>query len=115
MILSERNPNAKSAWLTVRNTHGESRLQVVLELDGQEEILEDTWVPCLDSSESIHLRSHQLTNFFKGRDQEIKSFKGLIVDCGPWVEDLSSMIDLKPRTYEILEQWLTKTENIRVE
>lgn len=47
-------------------------------------------------------------------EKEIKSLKAMIVECRPWIEDLSSMIDLKPRTYETLEQWLTKTENIRV-
>lgn len=48
-------------------------------------------------------------------EKEIQSLKAMIVECRPWIEDLSSMIDLKPRTYETLEQWLTKTENIRVE
>lgn len=47
--------------------------------------------------------------------KEIKSLKAIIVEARPWVENLSSMIDLKPRTYETLEEWLAKTENIKVE
>jgi hypothetical protein len=81
MILSARNSYAKKLWLTVRNTHGKNRLQVLLEIDGQEEILEDTWVPCLDSSEGVHLHSHQLTNLFKGRDQEILDLKKMVIEA----------------------------------
>lgn len=73
--LSTRNPYAKTVWITVRNTYGDNRLQIVLELDGKDEILEDTWVPCLDRSEGIHLHSHQLSNLFKGRDEEIQSLE----------------------------------------
>lgn len=57
----------------------------------------------------------QMDSTSNKKNEEIQFLKAMIVECRPWVEDLSSMIDLKPRTYETLEQWLTKTENIRVE
>ena len=88
----ERNPYAKTAWVTVRNTHSENRLQVVLELDGVEDVLEDTWVPCLDISESVHLYSHQITNLFNGRDEEISSLKAQLKEAKEHREWLSDRL-----------------------
>ena len=111
-ILSERNPYAKTAWITVRNTHGKNRLQVVLELDGEEDILEDTWVPCLDDSECLHLQSHQVTNLFKGRDEEIKSLKEMIVQARPFLQYL---VDTEKDSLMQARDWLELTKEIKVD
>lgn len=70
-----RNSYPKTVWITTTNIGEDDRFKVKLELDGKEEILESTWIPCLNREEGIHSYGHNLTNILIGRDKLIEKLE----------------------------------------